>query len=82
MLQVAQTLEAELGSEPRSPASQSIEFPTLRLGCTPPWDRDVFLVLSLLGADPYIGVTWEYILHLLRMAQKEDDMLAVCHGED
>ncbi|XP_053751012.1 maestro heat-like repeat-containing protein family member 7 isoform X2 [Panthera pardus] len=31
------------------------------------------------GADPYIGVTWEYILHLLRMAQKEDDMLAVCH---
>ncbi|XP_077615151.1 maestro heat-like repeat-containing protein family member 1 [Crocuta crocuta] len=31
------------------------------------------------GAAPYIGVTWEYILRLLRMAQKKDVMLAVCH---
>ncbi|XP_032205029.1 uncharacterized protein LOC116594149 isoform X1 [Mustela erminea] len=30
-------------------------------------------------AASYIGVTWEYILRLLRMAQTEDDMLALCH---
>ncbi|XP_059041050.1 maestro heat-like repeat-containing protein family member 1 [Mustela lutreola] len=30
-------------------------------------------------AASYVGVTWEYILRLLRMAQTEDDMLALCH---
>ncbi|XP_047596026.1 maestro heat-like repeat-containing protein family member 1 isoform X4 [Lutra lutra] len=30
-------------------------------------------------AASYVGVTWEYILRLLRMAQTEDDMLAICH---
>nr|XP_025851202.1 maestro heat-like repeat-containing protein family member 1 isoform X1 [Vulpes vulpes] len=31
------------------------------------------------GAAPYIGITWEYILRLLRVAQTEADMLAICH---
>lgn len=57
------------------------DVPGLSEGCSPPWDRDVFLVLSLLDAASYVGVTWEYILRLLRMAQTEDDMLALCHGK-
>ncbi|XP_048072831.1 uncharacterized protein LOC113258025 [Ursus arctos] len=31
------------------------------------------------GAASYIGVTWAYTLRLLRMAQTEEDMLAICH---
>ncbi|KAF6339826.1 hypothetical protein mRhiFer1_008087 [Rhinolophus ferrumequinum] len=31
------------------------------------------------GTVAYIGVTWEYILRVLRMAQEENDMLALCH---
>ncbi|XP_073932393.1 maestro heat-like repeat-containing protein family member 1 isoform X4 [Castor canadensis] len=32
------------------------------------------------GTATYIGTTWEYILRLLRMAQEEEDMLAMCHA--
>lgn len=38
-------------------------------------------MLSLLGSATYIGITWEYILRLLRVAQTEADMLAICHGK-
>ncbi|KAB1254205.1 Maestro heat-like repeat-containing protein family member 1 [Camelus dromedarius] len=32
------------------------------------------------GVAPYLGATWEHILCLLRMAQEEDDMLAICQA--
>nr|XP_045380313.1 maestro heat-like repeat-containing protein family member 1 isoform X3 [Camelus bactrianus] len=32
------------------------------------------------GVAPYLGATWEHILCLLRMAQEEDDMLALCQA--
>lgn len=56
-------------------------FLTLRLGDNSPWDKDAFLVLSLLDIARYIDATWEDILRILRMAKEEDDMLAICHGE-
>ncbi|KAM5174128.1 maestro heat-like repeat-containing protein family member 1 [Callospermophilus lateralis] len=31
------------------------------------------------GTITYIGATWNYILRLLRMAEEEEDMLAMCH---
>ncbi|XP_016070691.1 PREDICTED: maestro heat-like repeat-containing protein family member 1 [Miniopterus natalensis] len=31
-----------------------------------------------IGSVSYIGSLWKYILRLLRMAQEEDDMLAIC----
>lgn len=56
-------------------------FRTSRLGGSSLWARNVFLVLFLPGTAPYIGITWGYILRFLRMAQEENDMLALCHGE-
>ncbi|XP_060046284.1 maestro heat-like repeat-containing protein family member 1 isoform X2 [Erinaceus europaeus] len=32
------------------------------------------------GTAHYIGTTWEHILRLVRMAQDEEDMLAICHA--
>lgn len=49
-------------------------------GCFP-WDRDVFLVLFLSDIVSYIGSIWRFILPLLRLAQEENDMLAICHGK-
>ncbi|XP_047405642.1 uncharacterized protein LOC124982738 [Sciurus carolinensis] len=31
------------------------------------------------GTATYIGATWNYIIRLLRMAEEEEDMLAMCH---
>lgn len=39
------------------------------------------LSFSLPGTATYIGATWNCILCLLRMAEEEEDVLVMCHGE-